>query len=32
MFHTDLLYALVLCLLEKEDGLLTDKQTQDVAI
>ncbi len=32
MFHTDLLYALVLCLLEKEYGLLTDKQTQDVAI
>lgn len=30
MFHTDLLYALVLCLLEKEDGLLTDKQTRNV--
>ena len=32
MFHTDLLYALVLCLLEKEDWLLTDKQTQNVTI
>ncbi len=28
MFHTDLLYALVFCLLEKEDELLTEKQTQ----
>ena len=26
MFHTDLLYALIFCLLEKEDWLLTDKQ------
>ena len=30
MFHTDLLYALVFCMLEKEDWLLTDKQTQNV--
>ena len=32
MFHTDLLYALILCLLEKEDWLLTDKPTQNVTI
>ncbi len=32
MFHTDLLYALIFCILEKEDLLLTDKQVQDATI
>ena len=31
MFHTDLLYALILCILEKEDWFLSDKQTQQDA-
>ena len=29
MFHTDLLYALIFCMLEKENWLLTDKPAQD---